>query len=86
MKKLFSLLLVLALGGFVVGCGGDPGVSVETDVPEAELDENMDMAAGADGLGPEGEAAGAGGAPDAGADAGAGAEGDAAAGEEAPSE
>ena len=64
MKKLSSLLMVLVLGGFTIGCAGDPGVSVETDVPETEMDENMDMAAGADGLGPEGEGEAGGDVPD----------------------
>ena len=46
--------MVIGLGCFAIGCGGDPGVSVEVDVPEAEEIENADMGgAGADGLGAE---------------------------------
>ncbi len=67
MKKLFSLLLIFGLGCFAIGCGGDPGVSVETEVTEEEEAGNEAAAAMGDGLGPEGEAGDAGGGGEAGA-------------------
>ncbi len=43
MKKTMSLLLVAGLSWFTIGCSGDPGVSVDTEVPEAEAAEMDDM-------------------------------------------
>ncbi len=42
MKKLLSFLLIVGLGCFVIGCGGDPGESVEIEVTPQEETENMD--------------------------------------------
>ena len=41
MKKLFSLLVVIGLGLFTLGCNGDPGV-VE-DMPDPGVDEMEGM-------------------------------------------
>ncbi len=44
MKKLPSFLLIVALGCFAIGCSGDPGVSIDTDVTVEEEEANMDAA------------------------------------------
>jgi len=43
MKKVFSLLMIIGLGCFAVGCGGDPGAQVETEVTEEEETGNMEQ-------------------------------------------
>jgi hypothetical protein len=59
MKKLFSVLLIVGLGCFAIGCSGEPGVSVETDLTdegEAAILEMSDPTAGLeDGSGPPAE-------------------------------
>ena len=67
MKKMFSLLVIVSLSCFAIGCSGEPGVSVESDVSsedEATLLEMADPTAGLE----DGEGGGAG------ADAGGGGE------------
>ena len=51
MKKLFSLLLIVGLGCFAIGCSGEPGVSNDIEVSddgEAAMGDMSDPAGGID--------------------------------------
>jgi len=46
MRKLFTLMMFLAIGSFTVGCGGPPASVEDVDPTEQEMEENTGAAAG----------------------------------------